>query len=73
MPDDFSVVSYDNTEVAQLLTPRMTSVDYRYKEFADRLVETALAAIEGKNIPRIQLQTPELVVRESTGAAKRIE
>lgn len=73
VPDDFSVVSYDNTEVAQLLTPRMTSVDYRYKEFADRLVETALAAIEGKNIPRIQLQTPELVVRESTGAAKRIE
>ena len=73
VPDDISVISYDNTQVAELLTPRMTSIDYRYEEFAGKLVGTALAAIAGKSIPRIQLQTPDLVVRESTGAAKNSE
>ncbi|MCI9219870.1 MAG: LacI family transcriptional regulator [Lachnospiraceae bacterium] len=73
VPDDISVMSYDNTQVAELLTPRMTSIDYRYEEFAGKLVGTALAAIAGKSIPRIQLQTPDLVVRESTGAAKNSE
>lgn len=70
VPGDISVISYDNTKVAELLTPRMTSIDYCYDEFARKLVGTALAAISGKSMPRIQMQSPELVVRESTGAAK---
>ena len=70
VPEDISVVSYDNTKITELLSPKLTSVDYDYEDFGQRLVETAIAAISGKAMPRIQLLTPELVVRESTAAVK---
>ena len=63
-------MSYDNTKITELLSPKLTSVDYDYEDFGQRLVETAIAAISGKAMPRIQLLTPELVVRESTAAVK---
>ena len=70
VPEDISVVSYDNTKVTELLSPKLTSVDYKYDEFGRKLVETAIAAISGKIMPRIQLLTPELVVRESTSVVR---
>lgn len=69
VPDDISVVSYDNTDLTKILTPRLTSVDYGYVEYGKTLVTTALAAIEAKSVPRIQFLTPQLVVRESTAMA----
>lgn len=66
IPEDISVASYDNTEIAGLLTPMLTSVNYRYEEFGKKLVETAIAASSGETIPRLQMFAPELVVREST-------
>lgn len=69
IPEDFSVVSYDNTQLTELMMPRLTSIDYRYEVFGRKLVETAIAAAEGGEMPRIQLVTPKLVVRESTAPA----
>lgn len=69
IPEDISVVSYDNTYVAQLMIPALTSVDYNYEEFGSKLVQTAIQAIEGKKIDTLQMVTPDLVVRESSGAA----
>lgn len=72
VPEDISVVSYDNTDVTKILTPRLTSIDYDYEKYGKTLVETALAAIEMKPIPRIQLLTPRLVIRESTTTVKNV-
>lgn len=72
IPEDISVASYDNTELSELFSPKLTSVDYRYKKFGKKLVETAVAAANGEAVPRIQVITPRLVVRESTAERKTV-
>lgn len=69
IPEDISVVSYDNTYIAHLMIPALTSVDYNYEEFGRKLVQAAIQAIEGEKMDTLQMVTPNLVVRESSGAA----
>lgn len=68
IPQDISVVGYDNTQIAELLTPRLTSIDYDYENFGRMLVNTAIAASKGIKVPRHQKMRPRLVVRESSGS-----
>lgn len=72
VPQDISVVSYDNTYMADMCTPRLTSVDYNYEEFGRKLVDTAIALIEGRKVGRLRMVTPTLVVRESSGPAAKV-
>ncbi len=67
IPHDVSVVSYDNTQITELLTPRLTSIDYDYENFGRMLVNTAIAASKGIKVPVRQKMRPRLVVRESSG------
>ena len=67
IPQDITVVSYDNTYITDHLMPSLTSIDYNYERFGTKLVETAVAAVEGREVPRLQLVTPTLVIRESSG------
>ena len=67
IPQDISVASYDNTQIAELLTPRLTSIDYDYGNFGRMLVNTAIAASKGIKVPTHQKMWPRLVVRESSG------
>ena len=70
IPDDISVVSYDNAYIANLLMPKLTSIDYNYEMFGKELVETAISAAEGKPKPLLQRIIPTLVIRESSGPPK---
>lgn len=67
IPQDISVVSYDNTHLTELLIPKLTSVDYDYETFGKKLVDTAIAAVKGRKVSRNQMVMPSLVVRESSG------
>lgn len=67
IPEDISLVSYDNTYITEITIPKLTSVDYNYEEFGRKLVETAIAAIEGREVSYLNTVTPKLVVRESSG------
>jgi len=67
IPEDISIVSQDNTYLAEMVTPAITSVDYNYHEFGRMLIDTAIAAIEGRDVPMLQVVTPKLVIRESSG------
>lgn len=67
IPQDISVTSYDNTQLAELLTPRLTSIDYNYVNFGRMLINTAVAASKGITEPRNQKIAPRLIVRESSG------
>jgi|ASRN01.1.fsa_nt_gi LacI family transcriptional regulator len=69
IPDDISVVSYDNVYIANMLTPKLTSVDYNYEDFGKALVETAISIVEKKQKPLLQKVIPTLVIRESSGVA----
>lgn len=69
IPEDISVVSYDNTYMAEMAMPRLTSIDYNYEEYGRKLIDTATAMIEGRKIGQLRMVTPTLVVRDSSGAA----
>lgn len=71
IPDDISVVSYDNTYITDMMIPSLTSIDYNYQHYGNVLVKTAIDAIEGREVPQSQLIEPELVVRGSSGSANR--
>lgn len=66
VPEDISVVSIDNTELAELTSPMLTSIDIPIKELAHFSIELALKKIDGslKNNVTIDLAC-ELVIRES--------
>lgn len=69
IPEDISVVSYDNTYMAEMAMPRLTSIDYNYEEYGRKLIDTATAMIEGRKIGQLRMVTPTLVVRDSSGVA----
>jgi LacI family transcriptional regulator len=70
IPEDISVVSYDNTYMAQMVTPKLTSIDYNYDEFGRNLIDTAVKLVEGNKNDMLIMVTPTLVVRESSGKAR---
>lgn len=70
IPEDISVVSYDNTFIAELQIPKLTSIDYDYETFGKQLVDTAISAIEEKEVSVLQRIDPTLVIRES---CKRVQ
>lgn len=70
IPGDISIVSFDNTFLAEAVQPRLTSVDYSYAEFGGQLVDTALKVIEKKPVPPLQWISPRLIVRDSCGTPK---
>ena len=70
IPDDISVVSYDNTYMAEVSMPRLTSIDYNYEEYGRQLVDTAIALIDGKKRTPTRMISPTLVIRESSGVCR---
>lgn len=66
VPEDISLVSYDNTFITGLMLPRMTSIDYQYGEFGKILVGTAIDLIEGNSVPRLQYKSTTLVQGDTT-------
>lgn len=71
VPEDMSVVSYDNTYMAEMTSPKLTSIDYNYEEYGKKLIDTAIALIEGRKASNVRMVTPTLVVRESSGVVRK--
>lgn len=65
VPRDFSVISHDNTHLSEMITPRLTSIDYGYSEMGEGLVDIALRLVNGKDVQREKLIMPTLVQRDS--------
>ncbi len=72
IPEDISVVGYDNTDLCSMATPLLTSIDYNYDVFAETLVKTVDGIYNSTPLPQLQLIAPSLIVRESSGPAKDI-
>lgn len=72
IPEDISVVSYDNTEICKMVTPMLTSIDYNYDLYAETLIRTVDGIYHSTPLPQLQLIAPTLVVRASSGPAKDI-
>ena len=72
VPDDLSVVGFDDTEQAVIVTPRLTSVRQPLAELGRMGVSLLIRLIEGQRVDalRVELAT-QLVVRESTAPLRR--
>jgi DNA-binding LacI/PurR family transcriptional regulator len=73
VPEDVSVVGFDNTEICDYLPTPLTSVSLPKQELGQQAVRLVLAAIERAEEPRVPVEglslPTELVVRASTGPA----
>jgi DNA-binding LacI/PurR family transcriptional regulator len=65
VPGDVAVIGFDNIPAASLTSPPLTTIQQDMKGAGDRLVETLLAQIEGRDLPDARLPT-RLVTRGST-------
>jgi LacI family transcriptional regulator len=69
VPRDCSVVGYDDTQIAQAVTPTLTTVRQPREAVGANAVEMLLKRIDGKPTENVIL-VPELVERESTGPCR---
>jgi DNA-binding LacI/PurR family transcriptional regulator len=71
VPEDVSVVGFDDIYSAAFNTPSLTTVRQPLRKMGEIAAETLLQRIEGKpDVPSEIAVEPVLVVRESTGRAK---
>ena len=74
VPSDISLLGFDNTFVAELSSPRLTSVGADLRAFGEEAVGLLLEHVDGAEGDEAALHrelTPRLVVRDSTAAAQR--
>ena len=64
IPEDLAVVGTDNTYIAEMVSPTLTSIDFSKEDFSQKLVDTLLALLRGENPPD-QFIPVSLCVRES--------
>jgi len=70
LPQDVSIIGFDDHPFARYLTPSLTTVRQDFEEIGQRGVGLLLDAIRGVDESAVRAAiTPELVVRDSTGAA----
>jgi DNA-binding LacI/PurR family transcriptional regulator len=72
VPEDFSVVGYDDSPLIAFTDPPLTTVRQSVQAMAEAAVRALLDEIAGEAAPRAEyVFRPELVVRASTGAAPK--
>jgi DNA-binding LacI/PurR family transcriptional regulator len=71
IPRDLSVVGFDDIPEAAYFTPPLTTVRQDFAELGRRCLHILLSRIEGEAGPTRVVVAPELVLRNSTGAAPK--
>jgi DNA-binding LacI/PurR family transcriptional regulator len=71
VPGELSLTGFDDSPLAALASPPLTSVRIDYAQFGEAAATALLAAIAGEPVPPFQGAPPELVVRASTAQARR--
>ncbi len=68
IPEEVSVVGYNNSNFCLFTEPELTSVDNKLKAICDHIVETMMGVLDGKEMPQKTVFTGEVVLRQSTRA-----
>jgi LacI family transcriptional regulator len=72
VPQDLSVVGFDNVPESALCTPPLTTVDQSIRLMGLRAVEMLIQLIRGEDVPKTHVTlATKLVVRQTTGRADR--
>jgi DNA-binding LacI/PurR family transcriptional regulator len=67
VPGEVSIAGFDDSPLASLSSPALTSVRVDHGGFGEVAAAVLLAAINGTEPPRIDPPAPRLIVRNSTG------
>lgn len=66
IPEDLSVIGYDNSILTTCCTPELTSVDNRLETLTHQLVQTLLGVLAGKEMPKKSIFSGRLIKRGTT-------
>ncbi|HYJ67894.1 MAG TPA: LacI family DNA-binding transcriptional regulator [Nocardioidaceae bacterium] len=66
VPEDTSVVGFDDLPEAQYFTPPLTTVRQPFDELATRVMQLIQRSLAGEAEPRVELVQTSLVIRSST-------
>ena len=66
VPEDLSVIGYDNGNLCLATEPELTSVDNKLPAICDHIVTTMMGVLDGKEMPQKTVFTGELIKRAST-------
>jgi len=67
VPDDLSIVGFDNTKYSTFVSPELTTVDMRIDALAQAAVDALLDTIAHAAAPKLVSVPPVLIVRASSG------
>lgn len=70
IPDDVSVVGFDNINLCRFMHPPLTSIAQDQQGLAELAVQAAINVIEGGALPPPQRLPASLVIRDSAGPPK---
>ena len=68
VPGELSITGFDDSPLAALATPPLTSVRIDYADFGAVAAAALLAELGGEPVPEYRAAAPELVIRGSTAA-----
>ncbi|ACS80604.1 substrate-binding domain-containing protein [Maridesulfovibrio salexigens] len=72
VPQDLSVIGYDNVYISRFTAPALTTIHQPKKEIAARAVDTLIDRLSSKRIEGLQIKVePSLVERESVSNLKK--
>lgn len=66
LPQELSVIGYNNSNLCLCCEPELTSVDNKLKAICDQCVSTLMGVLEGRDMPQKTIFTGELIRRGST-------
>ncbi|MBB6448759.1 DNA-binding LacI/PurR family transcriptional regulator [Geomicrobium halophilum] len=67
VPEDLSVVGFDNTVLAEVTDPPLTTISQPKADMGKQIVRMLVEAIEGKKTSKSKIiLSPELIIRQST-------
>ena len=72
VPDDVSVLGFDDIPAASYYTPRLTTIRQPLQQMGNVAASLLLKKITGSKVPETTKVEPELVIRESTAQARAL-
>ena len=67
VPEDVSIVGFDNTPLSRVVTPPLTTVPWRMYERGHQAAKLMLAMLAGEPVPEQVVLPTHLIVRQSCG------
>jgi len=71
VPADLSVAAFDNTYLADMYSPTLTSVGCDYEEYGERLLDLLMDTLEKGTVDQSVLVSSRLSIRNSCAAVKQ--